>query len=179
MSNPRAAACGSTPGAAVDLVHDEVADGLGRVDNMLLCIGVFVLSILDTMTNMMPMHRVRSDRQEMHENASTAEPRNPGVYWHSEAATRPAKEGTITEHARPTDPPESAPSSRSRRTLLKAGWVAPMVVVLSLPAVSFDANASGRVGRIQPPPIGSPRVTPPPLPPWFWPPFLPWPPFRR
>lgn len=34
--------------------------------------------------------------------------------------------------------------SQSKRTLLKAGWVAPVVVVLSLPAVSFDANASGK-----------------------------------
>jgi hypothetical protein len=86
----------------------------------------------------------------------------------------------MTENARPKEPPEAAAPSRSRRALLKAGWVAPMVVVLSLPAVSFEANASnGRVGRIQPSPVGTPRITPPTQPPWFWPPFLPWPPFRR
>jgi hypothetical protein len=50
--------------------------------------------------------------------------------------------------------------SRSKRALLKAGWVAPVVVVLSLPVVSFAANASGRVN---PPPCGrtgSPTGTP-------------------
>jgi len=37
----------------------------------------------------------------------------------------------------------AGPPSTSKRKLLRAGWVAPVVVVLSLPAVSFDANASG------------------------------------
>lgn len=46
------------------------------------------------------------------------------------------------EMSRP--PPDDQSVSQSKRTLLKAGWVAPVVVVLSLPAVSFDANASGR-----------------------------------
>ena len=46
--------------------------------------------------------------------------------------------------------------SGSRRTLLKAGWVAPVVVVLSLPVVSFDANASG--GGPNPPPCGRERA---------------------
>ena len=45
--------------------------------------------------------------------------------------------------------------SRSKRTLMKAGWVAPVVLVLSLPVVSFDANASG--GR---PPCGGPPGPP-------------------
>ena len=34
--------------------------------------------------------------------------------------------------------------SQSKRAVLKAGWVAPVVVALSLPAVSFNANASGK-----------------------------------
>ena len=40
-------------------------------------------------------------------------------------------------------PPQDPSVSQSKRTLLKAGWVAPVVVVLNLPAVSFAANASG------------------------------------
>ena len=44
--------------------------------------------------------------------------------------------------------------SPSKRRILRAGWVAPAVVMLSLPAVSFDANASG--GGSNPPPCGRP-----------------------
>ena len=60
-------------------------------------------------------------------------------------------------------PPNDQSVSQSKRILLKAGWVAPVVVVLTLPAVSFDANASGGGGR----PIwtpGPPPTTPPPRP---------------
>ena len=38
---------------------------------------------------------------------------------------------------------QAGPASLSKRRILRAGWVAPAVVVLSLPAVSFEANASG------------------------------------
>jgi hypothetical protein len=48
----------------------------------------------------------------------------------------------------------AGPPSTSKRKLLRAGWVAPAVVVLSLPAVSFEANASG--GGRNPPPCGRP-----------------------
>jgi hypothetical protein len=81
----------------------------------------------------------------------------------------------MSENSRPMEPPEVAAPSRRRRTLLKAGWVAPVVVALSLPAVSFDANASGRVRPIQPGPIRPPGFTTPRQPPRWWPPFLPWP----
>jgi hypothetical protein len=83
----------------------------------------------------------------------------------------------MTENRQPSELPVAAPPSQTRRTLLKAGWVAPVVVVLSLPAVSFDANASGGAQPIQPTPYQPPRVTLPPTPPWWWPRFLPWPPF--
>jgi hypothetical protein len=49
----------------------------------------------------------------------------------------------------------AGPVSASKRKLLRAGWVAPAVVVLSLPVVSFEANASGRVN---PPPCGRDRA---------------------
>jgi hypothetical protein len=78
----------------------------------------------------------------------------------------------MSESSRATESRDEHCPSPKRRTLLKAGWVAPVVVVLSLPAVSFDANAS--VGVPQQPP---PRVTLPPQPPWWWPRRWPWPPF--
>jgi hypothetical protein len=52
----------------------------------------------------------------------------------------------MADHEMSRSPPQDASVSQSKRTLLKAGWVAPVVVVLSLPAVSFDANASGGSG---------------------------------
>ena len=50
----------------------------------------------------------------------------------------------MADHQMSRSPPQDPSVSQSKRTLLKAGWVAPVVVVLSLPAVSFDANASGK-----------------------------------
>jgi len=81
----------------------------------------------------------------------------------------------MADHEMSRPPPQDPSVSQSKRTLLKAGWVAPVVVVLSLPAVSFDANASGRVRPIQPGPIRPPGFTTPRQPPRWWPPFLPWP----
>ena len=49
----------------------------------------------------------------------------------------------MAEHQMSRSPPNDQSVSQSKRTLLKAGWVAPVVVVLTLPAISFDANASG------------------------------------
>lgn len=83
----------------------------------------------------------------------------------------------MSESDRPTEARHEQCPSPARRTLLKAGWVAPVVVVLSLPAVSFDANASTRVGTVQPPRVQPPRITLPPQPPWWWPRSWPWPPF--
>lgn len=79
----------------------------------------------------------------------------------------------MSEPNRPAEARDEHCPSPTRRRLLKAGWVAPVVVVLSLPAVSFDANASGRVGPVPQPP----RITLPPQPPWWWPRSWPWPPF--
>ncbi len=45
--------------------------------------------------------------------------------------------------------------STSKRTLLKAGWVAPVIVVLNLPRNSFATNSSG----VTRPPITAPRQT--------------------
>ena len=58
----------------------------------------------------------------------------------------------MADHEMSRPPPQDPSVSQSKRTLLKAGWVAPVVVVLSLPAVSFDANASagGDGGRREP-----------------------------
>jgi len=67
----------------------------------------------------------------------------------------------MAEHQMSRLPPQGPSVSQSKRALLKAGWVAPVVVVLSLPAVSFDANASDGGGR----PIwtpGPPPTRPPP-----------------
>ena len=69
-----------------------------------------------------------------------------------------AHEATMSEADRRTDAPSGEHVSESKRTLLKAGWVAPIVVVLSLPAASFDANASGR-----PPWAPGPPPTVPPF----------------
>ena len=67
----------------------------------------------------------------------------------------------MADHEMSRSPPPDASVSQSKRTLLKAGWVAPMVVVLSLPAVSFDANASGKTcGPDRGPPVGSPANPP-------------------
>jgi hypothetical protein len=88
------------------------------------------------------------------------------------AVSRPCQESTMNEPNRPKDLPDGDAPSQSRRTILKAGWVAPVIVALSLPAVSFDANASGQVVPVQPP-----RVTLPPQPPWWWPRSWPWPPW--
>lgn len=66
--------------------------------------------------------------------------------------------------------------STSKRTLLKAGWVAPVIVVLNLPKNSFATNSSG----VTRPPISSPRQplpALPPAPPRWWPPRWPWPPW--
>lgn len=82
----------------------------------------------------------------------------------------------MTDSRHPSEPPVAGRPSQTRRTLLKAGRVAP-VVVLSLPAVSLDASASGGVQPIRPMPYQPPRVTLPPTPTWWWPRFLPWPPF--
>ena len=66
--------------------------------------------------------------------------------------------------------------STSKRTLLKAGWVAPVIVVLNLPRNSFATNSSG----VTRPPITSPRQPVPalpPEPPWWWPRWWRWPPW--
>jgi hypothetical protein len=66
--------------------------------------------------------------------------------------------------------------SSSKRTLLKAGWVAPVIVVLNLPGNSFAQNSSGAT----PPPTKSPlQPVPslPPEPPWWWPRWWRWPPW--
>jgi hypothetical protein len=55
---------------------------------------------------------------------------------------------------------ENQSVSQSKRTLLKAGWVAPVVVALSLPVASFDANASPG-GRRREPRVREPRVREP------------------
>jgi len=71
-------------------------------------------------------------------------------------------------------PPERI--STSKRTLLKAGWVAPVILVLNLPGNSFAKNSSGAT----PPPTKSPlQPLPalPPTPPWWWPRGWPWPPW--
>ena len=69
----------------------------------------------------------------------------------------------MAEHQMSRSPPNDQSVSQSKRTLLKAGWVAPVVVVLTLPAISFDANASGR-----PPGVGGgpPFPVPPGGPPF-------------
>lgn len=74
----------------------------------------------------------------------------------------------------PGMPPERI--SASKRTLLKAGWVAPVIVVLNLPSNSFATNSSGATR----PPISSPRQplpALPPSPPRWWPRGWPWPPW--
>lgn len=37
--------------------------------------------------------------------------------------------------------------SNTKRTLLKAGWVAPLIVAFNLPASSFAANSSNQNGQ--------------------------------
>ena len=61
------------------------------------------------------------------------------------------------------DAPGMSPEriSTSKRTLLKAGWVAPVIVVLNLPRNSFAQNSSGAI----PPPTSSPLQPVPALPP--------------
>jgi len=39
------------------------------------------------------------------------------------------------------DPPKRV--STTRRTVLKAGWIAPVIAMVSLPASSYVANGSG------------------------------------
>lgn len=43
-------------------------------------------------------------------------------------------------------PEASSPVSKSKRALLKAAWVAPVIVAVSLPESSFAANVSGGSG---------------------------------
>ena len=74
----------------------------------------------------------------------------------------------------PGMPPERI--STSRRTLLKAGWVAPAIVVLNLPKNSFAQNSSGATPPPTKPPL-QPLPALPPAPPWWWPRGWPWPPW--
>ena len=83
-------------------------------------------------------------------------------------ADRPASSGSTDTSAHAAER-----ISTGRRALLRAGWVAPVIVVVSLPKDSFAGNMSG--GTLQPP-----RLQPPPLPstpPWWWPRNWPWPPW--
>ena len=66
----------------------------------------------------------------------------------------------MTEHEGTDERLTTEEVSQSKRRLLKAGWVAPAVMVLTLPAVSFDANASGGGRPIEPLP-SSEAVGPP------------------
>ena len=45
-----------------------------------------------------------------------------------------------------TDVSAQAPISTTKRTLLKAGWVVPAIMVVSLPRSGFAANISGSTG---------------------------------
>lgn len=80
----------------------------------------------------------------------------------------------------PGDAPEATAEriSAARRTLLKAGWVAPVIVALNLPKNSYAVNISGATTL---PPTTEPPLPPlptlPPAPPWWWPKWLPWPPW--
>lgn len=66
----------------------------------------------------------------------------------------------MQSNEKPNAAGQSRPDSPSKRALLKAGWIAPVVVAMSLPTSSYAQNASGRGRRPWtpgPPPWAGPR----------------------